>query len=415
MSDVLHIDLETRSAADLKKTGVYTYAADPTTDVWCACYAFGDGPILTWRPGDPVPDDIVEHVLLDGQIFAHNSSFERTLWRYILTPRYGWPAPRIEQFRCTMVMSYAMGMPGSLEMAAPAAGLDIAKDMAGRRLMLQMSRPRKVTDDGKITWWDDPERVGRLVDYCKNDVEVERALEKRLRPLSKSELALWHLDQKVNDRGILVDQQLANAAKDIVAAAEERLNRRMRAVTNHEVLACSNRNQIMAYIGARGVTAESIAKDQLEELLAVDSGIPDDVREVLTLRREAAKASVAKIDTLLRGASPEDSRAKGLLQFYGAATGRWCIAEGTPVLVRRGGAVTEVPIESVHLTDEVWDGDEWVRHEGVVFSGYKNTTEHDGLRATPEHVVYLADDRAVSLGEAKEMGAELWRGRRSPI
>jgi len=317
----LRIDFETRSAVDLTKTGVYAYAHDLTTDLWCACYAFGDDPVHVWLPGEPCPGEIVEHVMMGGEIVAHNAAFERIIWRYILSdPKYGWPEPATEQWRCTMVMAYALALPGSLENAAPAAGLDIAKDMSGRRLMLQMAKPRKV-ENGVITWWNEPAKIEKLIAYCKQDVEVERALEKRLRPLSPSELALWHLDQTINDKGILVDTELCLAGKNIVKQTQERLDNDMAEATGREVSACSNRNQIVKWIKSQGVEVGSIAKDQIEDLLLTD--LPDNVRKVLLLRQESAKASVAKIDALLNGASPEDGRAKGLLQFHAASTGRW--------------------------------------------------------------------------------------------
>ena len=87
----LHIDFETRSTVELKKTGVYVYAEHPTTDLWCACFAFDDGEIQTWRPGDPVPWNIFEHVISGGEVYAHNAAFERVIWHHILVPRYGWP------------------------------------------------------------------------------------------------------------------------------------------------------------------------------------------------------------------------------------------------------------------------------------------------------------------------------------
>jgi len=337
----LHVDFETRSAADLKKTGAYAYAADPTTDIWCMAYAFGGELVQIWTPGRPVPADVVEHVMLGGVCVAHNAAFERVIWRYILAPRYGFPEPDVEQWRCTMVMAYAMALPGSLENAAPAAGLDMMKDMTGRRLMLQMARPRRkceeceggtrqkhgylcpICDGSGIDWWDHTDKVEKLIAYCKQDVEVERALEKRLRPLSTAELALWHLDQKVNDRGVLVDETLCHAAKKIVQATQVNLDRRMAEITDREVTACSNRNQIVKFVREQGVECESIAKAALEELLEETPDLPPKVREVLTLRRESAKASVAKIDALLNGKSPEDDRAKGLLQFHAATTGRW--------------------------------------------------------------------------------------------
>jgi DNA polymerase len=330
VSAPLHIDLESRSAADLKKVGVYVYAADPTTDIWCACYAFGDGPVLVWRPGEPCPDDIVDHVAEGGEIVAHNAQFERTMWSRVLGPRYGWPAPSMTCWRDTMVMAYAMALPGSLDQAAPAAGLDIKKDAAGARVMMQMARPRK---RDPLTWWDDDERIQRLIAYCKIDVEVERALEKRLRALKPSELSLWHLDQVINDRGVFVDVDLCKAAKSIVAKVEASFDAEMQDLTTYEVTACSNRNQIIAYLRKRGLDTESIAKDQVEEMLG-RSDLPADVRRVLELRKGAARASVDKINSLLAGMD-KDKRTRGLLQFHAASTGRWAGRRFQPQNIKR--------------------------------------------------------------------------------
>lgn len=348
----LHIDFETRSAANLKKTGAYAYAAHPTTDIWCMAYALGDEPVRVWTPGEEPPAEIVEHVMLGGVFVAHNAAFERVIWRYILGPRYGFPEPDVEQWRCTMTYAYAAGLPGSLESAAPAAGIDIAKDMTGRRLMLQMAKPRKVNTDGTIVWWDDPEKLAKLIAYCRQDVEVERALEKRLRPLSDSELALWHLDQRINDRGVLVDEALATSAKQIVGQAQEKLDARMRELTNFNVTACSNRNQLVSWVQAQGVECESVNKAALEDLLAEDSPVPEHVKDVLLVRQESARASVAKIDALLNGKSPEDNRAKGLLQFHAATTGRWGGRRFQPQNLRRP---EEVDIDTV--IDVVASGD----------------------------------------------------------
>ena len=545
----LHIDLESRSAVDLKRTGVYVYAEHPTTDIWCACYCFDDEPVQTWLPHEPMPQRIAEHVRAGGVIYAHNANFESVMWRYILAPRYGWPLPAIEQWRCTMVQALAMGLPGALDLAGPAAGVEVAKDQAGKKLMLKMAKPRRVNDDGSFVWWDEKENIDRLVEYCKIDVEVERRLEKRLRPLKPSELDLWHLDQRTNQRGVQVDQELAAAAKEVVKAAAADLDHRMAVTTNFEVAKCSEVQKIIAYIGARGVDTESIAKAELKELLAEDSGVPDEVRAVLSLRQEAARASVAKINALLKGTSL-DGRARGLMQFHAATTGRWgsrrfqvqnlrrpelkdidtaievissgdfdlvqimyenplsavadilrgllvagpgrrivaadyssiearvlpwlagehwkveayrqidesiilgedgkplrvggekqyavddmycqtaskilgrhvtkkdkndrqvfgkvpelaCIAEGEQVLTDRG----LVPIEQVNTTDKVWDGVEFVSHDGVVCRGTKEIIQHDGLRATADHIVWIEGERRpVQFGDAAASGARL--------
>src|SRR5580698_6412548 len=161
----LHIDLETRSAVNLKTAGLYVYAADKTTDVWVASYAIDDEEVKRWAPGQPVPQDIVDAVRHGWLIYAHNAQFERDVWREILTPRYGWPAPALEQWRCTMVMAMAMALPASLEKLAQALGLDVEKDMKGNALMKRMMVPRKARkneigtpDANGLLWWDDAER-----------------------------------------------------------------------------------------------------------------------------------------------------------------------------------------------------------------------------------------------------------------
>lgn len=328
----LHIDFETRSPVDLKKTGTYVYAEHPDTDLWCAAYAFGDEPIELWTPGMPCPPRVAEHVRAGSVVFGHNSQSERTMWHYVLAPRYGWPEPKIEQWRCTMVMALAMALPGSLENAAAAVGLEAAKDMEGHSLMMRMARPRSTDANGRPIWWDVPERKERLFAYCKQDVEVERQLEKRLPQLRPPELRLWHLDQRVNDRGVHVDVQLCEAAKRIVATVTKRLNAEMSKVTDFEVTSCTAVSQLTAWVRSRGVPTEALAKDDIDELLATE--LPDDVRRALELRREAGKASVAKIEALLRGMNA-DGRARGLLQYHAASTGRWAGRRFQPQNIKR--------------------------------------------------------------------------------
>lgn len=317
----LHVDLETRSAVDLKSTGVYVYAEDPTTDVWCAAFAVDDEPVQLWTPDMPCPPEIVQAVIEGWPIVAHNANFEIALWGGVLGPRYGWPIPDITRWRCTMAMALAMSLPGSLDNAAAALGLDTRKDVKGYGVMMRMAKPRKVHADGTIEWWTDPERMQQLYDYCKQDTEVERELEKRLMPLSPAELDLWHLDQTINSRGVYVDEALCNAAKAIVKGTRARLDEQMKHVTDYAVTACTNATQLASWVRSKGFEADSIAKDKIEILLARDD-LTDDVRQALILRREAAKASVAKIDSLLAGMQ-RDKRSRGLLQYHAASTGRW--------------------------------------------------------------------------------------------
>jgi len=253
---------------------------------------------------------------------AHNAAFERVIGRVALR-RYALPQPRLEQWRCTMAMAYAMALPGSLENAAAAVGLNLRKDMEGHSTMMRMAKPRRARKGelpGGRYWFDDEERKAKLYAYCRNDVEVERELEKRLLALRPSELSLWHLDQRINDRGIYVDEDLCRAAMKIVATAEGWFNDEIRVVSKGKISACTNVGEITEYVNERGVECTSIAKEALEDLLLQE--LPDDVRRVLELRQEAAKASVSKIETLLEGKNT-DGRTRGLFQYHAASTGRW--------------------------------------------------------------------------------------------
>lgn len=322
------LDLETRSAVDLRKTGVSVYARDRSTDVWCAAYAVDDEPVQLWLPGEPCPPAIVSAVAAGWPFHSHNASFERTLWTHVLGPRYGWPEIPLEAWRCSMAAALALSLPASLQHLGPALGLDVTKDMEGKRLMLTMARPRKARkkellppDANGHYWFDDAARRQRLYDYCKQDVETERAAEKRLLPLSPSEQFLWRLDQRINDRGVFVDHPLAQAALKIVQEATADLNRELRDLTGREVLTGTNVEQMKAWLAKHGHAVEALDKEQVNELLAKDTLEPA-VRRVLEIRREVSKASVKKINALLAGRD-EDGRARGLLQFHAASTGRW--------------------------------------------------------------------------------------------
>lgn len=322
-----------------------------------------------------------------AEAWAHNCAFEQDVERHIAGPRHGFPVFDLKKQRCTMATGYALSLPGALEMAAPAVGIKEGKDTIGGRLMLQLAKPRGKIEffngyteipfdavlaepedaDGyelystewgeeiaRVRWWNDPEKLARLYAYCVQDTVVEREYEHRIRKLKQSELDLWHLDQTINQRGVYIDRDLCNAAKKIVEAAEDDLDARMKVASGGEISACSNRNQVFKFVRDRGLLITGLAKDVLEDVFdegvetaiarcereALESGDAEkqewlwslqgstaqrasEVKIVLELRRQAARASVAKIESLLRGADPDDQRVRGLLQFHAASTGRW--------------------------------------------------------------------------------------------
>lgn len=321
---VLHIDFETRSTVDLKETGVDIYAQHPTTDVWCAAFAFGDDEPEIWTSGKCrafVLHRVIEHVRSGGLVVAHNAAFELAIWNGIMVPRYKFPPLKPEQCRCTMAMAYAMALPGDLERAAAAAGIAEQKDLAGGRLMRQMAKPRDIREDGTTIWWDEPDKLEQLYEYCRQDVRVERALEKRLMALSAREQALWVLDRTINDRGVYIDERAVRAAIAVVELEQQRLNDRIRQVTGNVVGFCTETARLAEWIRSRGVPIAGVAKADVLDALALET-LPADVREALLLRQLAGKSSTAKLRTMIVARSA-DGRLRGMFQYHGAGTGRW--------------------------------------------------------------------------------------------
>src|SRR3546814_6686560 len=117
-----------------------------------------------------------------------------------------------------------MALPGSLENAAAAVGMENGKDVKGRATMLQLSRPRRIDPDGTIVWWDTPDRLERLYAYNIQDVEVERELDKRLLDLSPYEQNIFELDGAVNERGVFVDEAVCAAATKSVARGTKEID-----------------------------------------------------------------------------------------------------------------------------------------------------------------------------------------------
>jgi DNA polymerase len=345
---MLHLDFETKSELDLKEVGLHRYVRHPSTDVWCASFALGDLEPLLWTPdqvklagGESLL--LVDHVGNGGHVHAWNAGFELEIWNEILVKRYGFPPLKPEQTFCTMAQSYAMGMPGALENAAAALGLDIRKDAEGHALMLRMARPRS---RNPTVWWNEPDKLARLYEYCKQDVRTERAAGARLMPLSDRERHVWLLDYKINQRGVQIDMASVHAAIKMAEVIKENASAEMSRITNGAVEGVTKVAQLKTWMASRGVPVDSLAKQAVVDLLAVaepteeddqdelaeaevSPELPDDVRAALLLRQEVGKASAAKFNVMAERAG-EDGRLRHLYQYHGAATGRWA-ARGVQV------------------------------------------------------------------------------------
>ena len=391
MSDahhILHRDIETRSTLDLVGVGAQRYAGDPSTDVWCVAYAVDDGPVQIWIPGQTVAEEF--HIAArdpDWLIVAHNDAFERAIEELILAPRYGWPIVPIERHRCTMAAALASALPAALNMVAEVLELSARKDDSGARLMRQLSRPRKPRkneDPAGIYWHDDPERLERLYAYCRQDVEVERELYRRLPPLSDVEQALWVLDSTINGRGFHTDGALLEAASRIAAAAGSAAHDELARITDGALISTNQVTALQTWLGERGCEVKDVRKLTLKHALTRKALDPV-VRRVIELRLGAAHAAAAKIDSLIawRGA---DGRVRGTLRYHGAGTGRWTGHGPQPQNFKRDGEDLEAKRIAI-ATGEL----------AQVAKHYAQPLEAIGdiaramICATPEHRLLIGD------------------------
>lgn len=314
------IDFETHSAVDLKAAGVHVYAVDPSTDLWCFAWAIDGAEPALWTPGQPFPDALRDWITAGGEMRAFNAQFERLIWQHIGVPRHGFPPVALEQWVCTAAEAAAMALPRSLGQCAAALGLPVQKDEAGQRLMLQLARPKTRPATGACTWWDTPEKLTRLYAYCAQDVRVETQVAACVRRLTPTEREVYLLDQRINDRGLQIDRPLIGAMQSLADRALEEAAATLRTLTGGAVTSATQLGAMRRWLAQEGSPVASLDKQSVAELL--ESDLAPRVRDLLELRAETAKSSVAKLQAMLTCAGTDD-RMRGLLLYHGAGTGRW--------------------------------------------------------------------------------------------
>lgn len=412
---MLHIDFETRGVVDLKTRGLDAYSRDQHTGIWCLGFAFDDEPVDVIEQrhlagGSPFLQRVLNHVAAGGQCVAHNAQFELVIWNLIAAPRFGWPRLHIRQMRCTMAASYAMALPGGLDNAAAALGIQHEKDKEGYRLMLQMARPKLVHPDGTPVWWDDPARLERLYEYCKQDIVVERELLKRLVPLSDYEQRVWELDQRINMRGIFLDLRAIQRALAVVEVEKKNLDSEMRKVTDHEVKTCSEVVKLAGWLNKKGVPIEGVAKDDVLDALAL-ADLPPEAEQALLIRQEAAKTSTSKLETALERVGP-DGNLRYTLQYSGASTTRWA-ARGMQLHNLMRPKLKQPEIERVFaVLDRVEDP---VLTASILHSVFGPPMDvlascmRGNLVAHPEHELLAADYRNIEGRGLAWLAGEDWK------
>ena len=319
---IIHGDFETRSELDLKEVGLDVYAAASVNR--CLVFWMGDRRrrAADLDAGEPPPAIVCTcFTSPHDSLIAHNATFELAIWNHVMVPRYGWPTIMGRSARCTMAMAYAM----------------VAPRLVGKRLRSARAHPTeryrrpsahdadvaatRITPRRYPVWWDEFDKQMQLAEYCKQDVRTEQALCKRLLQLSESEQRIWELDYQINQRGIHLDRTAINKAIWVVKKEVDRLNGEMQKATNGEVCAATEVATMTKWIQSRGVPIEGLAKADVIDALKLDY-VPEDVRKALLIRQEAGKTSTAKLHTMIVCLN-EDDRARGLLQYHAAGTGRW--------------------------------------------------------------------------------------------
>ena len=322
MGRILEMDIETFSDVDLIKCGVYAYADSPAFEVLLFAYSFdgGETRVIDLAQGEELPGEVAEAVF-DGSVVktAFNANFERTC----LSKHFGRYLPP-DSWHCSAVQAAVLALPRSLEDVGAVLGLDEQKMREGKELIRYFCVPCKPTKANggrrRNLPCHAPEKWELFKTYCMRDVDVEKAIRRKLYkfPIPEGEMELYRLDQRINDRGVLVDMGLVRQA--VVC---ERLHKEVVTRRAYELTGLENPNsvaQLKGWLGENGVEAESLSKKAVAELI---EGADGEVEELLRLRLLMAKTSVKKYEAMERSVC-SDGRVHGLLQFYGAnRTGRW--------------------------------------------------------------------------------------------
>ena len=338
----ISIDIESYSDVNLARCGVYKYAESPAFEILIFGYAVdgGEVQVVDLAQGESIPDEILD-ALTDESVtkWAFNASFERVcLSRYLIDlgmsldpfhdhhplsrecARFLNPAG----WKCSMVWSAYMGLPLSLEGAGAVLKLDSQKMKEGRDLIRYFCVPCKETksNGGRTRNLPQhaPDKWTLFKSYNKRDVEVEMAIQERLKnyPVPESVWDEYHLDQEINDRGIAIDRTLVAQAVAIDARSRESLMDELKERTGLE-----NPNsvtQMLGWLEEHGMKTDSLGKKNVQELLKMAA---EPLCSVLLLRQKLAKSSVRKYQAMEMTAC-KDGRARGMFQFYGAnRTGRF--------------------------------------------------------------------------------------------
>lgn len=350
MSEPCHVDIETYSEVNLKKTGTHRYAEDESTEILCLCFAFGDGPVSTWVPHDVLPTELlvamyayheehggefimsstqapfelVCHAEEGGEFRAHNAEFERTLLNSHAGQHIHFPWTSVGQWVCTAAKAAAHSLPRALEKICIEIDAPHKKNMDGHNMMMAVTKPRKPSKhnpDTRWTPWNSPDRFAEVYPYCCDDVRCERGIDQMIPDLTAHEQSVYCHDQIINMRGVMIDLDGVRNAMEIRDQYKAKLRQEC-----FDLIDCSPTQTAVVTEWIRspeggGYPIPNLQKETIEECLK-DSNVTGVVRRVLNIRRWHEMKAVSKFDSMMRSVMINE-KLHGMFMYHGAGTGRW--------------------------------------------------------------------------------------------
>lgn len=333
--NILFLDFETRSEADLKTVGAVNYAQHPSTDIIMMGYAFDDNPVEFWHPREKLPVELINHT---GYFCAHNYKFEWAIIEHVLS-RYdkrvlNWL--KIDRWLCTMSQSLRWGLPAGLKNVSHSLKLDTKKLDSGTRLINKYSKPRRKTktDPNSIfnNIYDNEDDLQLMREYCRADVEATREIYAKLPPVDGFERSIFQLDHKINSRGIKIDTENLEIIKekyDRYYKTSEKLADSIAGRTKTGTLTVKSPAAFKTWLNKHlGTPIADTQKPTLDNLLDALCETPGDnadtknLIEAVRLRR-ILSASAPKKLVAMKNNTDDGGITKNILQYYGAHTGRW--------------------------------------------------------------------------------------------
>lgn len=312
----LHLDYETYSEVDTKKVGGYKYVRHPSTEILMLGWAFDDEPVQLWQPRKKPMPSLLGDGLRDPYVTkkAFNAAFERGITEHKL----GIAAPANE-WTCTMVESYYLGFAGGLDKVLEAIGLQ-KKDPRGGQLINLFSKPApKNHKADRYTEDNRPQEWAEFCQYCITDVEVERRLWHWLQQFPTMpgwDHSQWQLDQRINERGVLPDVDLAKSAIELWSVERDRLTQELQDMTG---LGKVTRGPFLEWMEENtGVALENLSQDYLSTLLNKGE-LPEEARPYVQLWAQKEAKAVSKYTAVINAADDDDHRARGMFQYKGAS------------------------------------------------------------------------------------------------